>query len=426
MLKKIPLYLKILIGMALGIIWGLISVYAEFDGFSKDYIAPWGEIFIRLLKLIAIPLIFVSLVSGISNLKDISRLSKIGLKTIGLYIFSTVVAISIGLLLVNPLKPGAAFTDEYRSEFNQKYQESIGEKQMAASNLKDSGPLDFVVELVPDNIVGAAADNSRMLQLIFFAFLFGIAMVALPESKTGTVKKFIDGLNEIVLKIIDFIMKFAPFGVFALMVSLLVDYANQITELFVALGAYSGTVILGLMLMIFFVYPFMLWIFTGYKFRKFYKAIFPAQLLAFSTSSSAATLPVTMDRCEKKIGISKDICSFVLPVGATINMDGTSLYQGVAAVFIAQSYGIDLDLMQQLTIILTATLASIGAAAVPGAGIVMLVIVLESIGLPTEGIALILAVDRVLDMLRTAVNITGDSTIATIIAKSENKLIPPE
>ena len=260
-----------------------------------------------------------------------------------------------------------------------------------------------------------------MLQIIFFAILFGIAIIVIPDGKTEYVRGFFDGVNEIILYMVDLIMRFAPYGVFALLASLVVDFGASI-DLFLALGYYSLTVSVGLLLMIFVVYPLLLKLFTKVNYFSFFKAISPAQMLAFSTSSSAATLPVTMDRCENNVGVSKEVSSFVLPLGATINMDGTSLYQAVAAVFIAQAFGYDLDLSAQLTIVLTATLASIGAAAVPGAGMVMLVIVLSSIGIDPEGIALIFAVDRILDMLRTVVNVTGDATVATIVASSDNQL----
>tara|TARA_B110000495_G_C22883258_1_gene515109 strand:- start:206 stop:1012 length:807 start_codon:yes stop_codon:yes gene_type:complete len=262
--------------------------------------------------------------------------------------------------------------------------------------------------------------------VIFFAILFGVAMILLPPEKTIYVKGFFDGVNDVILQIVDMIMLAAPYGVFALLSSLIVDFANgsleNIIELFSALGFYSLSVVVGLCIMIFIVYPTMLRVFTNMGYVKFFKGIMPAQMLAFSTSSSAATLPVTMERCEDHLGVSEEISSFVLPLGATINMDGTSLYQAVAAVFIAQAFGIDLDLTQQLTIVLTATLASIGAAAVPGAGLVMLVIVLGAVGIDPEGVALVFAVDRILDMLRTVVNVTGDATIATVIASSEGQL----
>jgi len=373
----------------------------------------------KLLKLIAVPLIFVSLVKGVSSLTNISQLSKIGFRTIAFYIISTVIAVTIGLLLVNTFSPGKAFPKDVRTELLEKYKDDVENKQFDASDQKSKGPLYFFENLVPENIVDAASENRRMLEVIFFALLFGIAMVSIPKEKTTVVKQFFDGLNDIILKLIDIIMWFAPIGVLALMAGIIVEIAgndpSKTFDLFKALGYYSLTVIFGLILMIFAIYPLLLRLFAKMPYFKFLRGIFPAQMLAFSTSSSAATLPVTMECCEENLHIEKKVTSFVLPIGATINMDGTSLYQAVAAVFIAQAFGYDLSLAQQLTIILTATLASIGSAAVPGAGIVMLIIVLESIGVPSAGIALIFAVDRPLDMLRTVVNVTGDSTVSSII-----------
>ena len=325
------------------------------------------------------------------------------------------------MFLVNIIEPGKSFSEEKRIELKSQYAAKAGEKINSANNVKDSGPLQFIVDIVPSNFIQAASNNRNMLQVIFFAILFGVSIVMLPSDKTKYVKGFFDGINEIVLKIVDIIMLGAPYGVFALLAGLVVDFGAS-AELFKALGIYSLTVVLGLLLMILLVYPLFLKFFTKIKYLDFFKGISPAQMLAFSTSSSAATLPVTMERCEEHIGVSKEISSFVLPLGATINMDGTSLYQAIAAVFIAQAFGYDLDVSQQLTIVLTATLASIGAAAVPGAGMVMLVIVLSSIGIDPDGIALIFAVDRILDMLRTVVNVTGDATVATIVASTENKI----
>ncbi len=425
-MKKIAFHWQILIGMVAGIIFGIIAVQAGWVEFTSFYIKPWGTIFINLLKLIAVPLVLVSLISGITNLKDVSKLSRMGLRTIVLYILTTVIAISIGLLIVNVTNPGKIFPQDKVAEFKQKYSENVKQKEAAAVHVKEESPLQFVVDLVPSNIFGAMTDNTQMLKVIFFALMFGISIILLPESKTAPVKAFIDSANEIILKMIDLIMKTAPFGVFALLAALIVDVAGDnlgdTVSLFAALGLYSLTVVIGLLMMIFIVYPLIIRFFTKIKLSKFFKAITPVQLLAFSTSSSAATLPLTMETAEQKLGISNETASFVLPLGATINMDGTSLYQAVAAVFLAQVYGMDLTLAQQLTIILTATLASIGSAAVPGAGMVMLVIVLTAVGIPTEGIALIFAVDRPLDMIRTAVNVTGDTTITSIIASTENQI----
>ena len=420
MKKKLALHWKIIIGMIFGVLFGLLASKMGWIDFTNYWIKPWGTIFVNLLKLIAVPLVFASLIKGVASLSDISKLSRIGGKTISIYLISTVIAVSIGLLLVNSFKPGEGFDKESVTKTKQT-EEAASKKINDAKLVEGEGPLQFLIDIVPTNIFESASNNRNMLQVIFFAIFFGISMVMLPEKKISHVKGFFDGINDIILRIVDLIMISAPYGVFALLAGLVVDFGAS-AELFIALAKYSVTVVVGLLTMIFFVYPLILRIFTKVKYFDFFKGISSAQMLAFSTSSSAATLPVTMDRCEQHIGVSKEVSSFVLPLGATINMDGTSLYQAVAAVFIAQAFGMDLDMSQQLTIVLTATLASIGAAAVPGAGMVMLVIVLGSIGVPTEGLALIFGVDRLLDMLRTVVNVTGDATVATVIASSEGQL----
>ncbi len=419
-MSKIALHWKIIIGMVLGIVYGLTASSIGWVDFTNNWIKPWGVIFVSLLKLIAVPLVFASLIKGVASLSDISKLSRIGGKTIFIYLISTVVAVSLGLFLVNIVKPGANF-DKSSVKLTEKSQFITESKIITAENLNQSGPLQFLVDIVPANIFLASSNNANMLQVIFFAILFGIAMIMLPSAKTVYVKGFFDGVNDIILQIVDLIMRFSPYGVFALLGGLLVDYGAS-SNLFIALGKYSLTVVIGLLFMIFFVYPLIISFLTRVKYLDFFNAISPAQMLAFSTSSSAATLPVTMERCEEKLGVSKEVSSFVLPLGATINMDGTSLYQAVAAVFIAQAFGIELDLSQQLTIVLTATLASIGAAAVPGAGMVMLVIFLGAINVPAEGLALIFGVDRILDMIRTVVNVTGDATVATVVASTEGQL----
>ena len=420
MRKKIALHWKIIIGMVLGVLYGLLASRLAWVEFTSNWIKPLGTIFVNLLKLIAVPLVFASLIKGVASLSDISKLSRIGGKTITIYLISTVIAVSIGLILVNVVKPGDGFDKDSVSKTEQ-IEEGANKKIAAAEEVKEEGPLQFLIDIVPTNIFESASNNRNMLQVIFFAILFGIAMVMLPNEKTSHVKGFFNGINDIILQIVDMIMISAPYGVFALLAGLVVDFGAS-AELFIALAKYSATVIVGLLFMIFAVYPFILSVFTNVKYLDFFKGISPAQMLAFSTSSSAATLPVTMERCEEHIGVSEEVSSFVLPLGATINMDGTSLYQAVAAVFIAQAFSIDLDMGQQLTIVLTSTLASIGAAAVPGAGMVMLVIVLGAIGVPTEGLALIFGVDRLLDMLRTVVNVTGDATVATVVASSEGQL----
>jgi Na+/H+-dicarboxylate symporter len=421
-MKKLALHWKIIIGMVLGVVYGLIANKLGWVDFTNAWIKPWGVIFVNLLKLIAVPLVFASLIKGVASLSDIAKLSRIGGKTIALYLTSTVIAVTIGLLLVNTVKPGEGF-DMKSIQVSENTQTGANKKIEDAKEVNQEGPLQFVVDIVPTNIFSAASNNRNMLQVIFFAIFFGIAMIMLPSEKTTHVKGFFDGINDIILQIVDLIMLAAPYGVFALLAGLVVDFGAS-SSLFIALGKYSATVIVGLLLMILVVYPIILKLFTKIKYVDFFKGISPAQMLAFSTSSSAATLPVTMERCEDHLGVSKEVSSFVLPLGATINMDGTSLYQAVGAVFIAQAYGIPLDLPAQLTIVLTATLASIGAAAVPGAGMVMLVIVLGAIGVPVEGLALIFGVDRILDMMRTVVNVTGDATVATVVASTEGQLLP--
>ena len=424
-MKNLPLHWKILIGMALGVLFGVVAVNTGLEDFTRKWIMPWGKIFLNLLKLIAVPLILASLIKGISDLKDISKLSQIGGRTLAIYIGTTITAVIIGLLLVNTIQPGSGIAESTRASLMEENKMKSTEYQgkAKATPTFQEAPLRFVEDMVPDNIVGAASSNKNMLQVIFFAIFFGIAMILVKEEKVRVVKEFFDGFNDIILKMVDLVILAAPYGVFALLAGLVVTSPSA--DIFIALGKYAFTLVLGLAVMIG-VYAILVAIFTGKSPGFFFNAIAPAQLLAFSTSSSAATLPVTMERVEEHLGVEKEVVSFVLPIGATVNMDGTSVYQAVAAVFIAQVYGFDLSFADQVTIVFTATLASIGSAAVPSAGIVMLVIVLESIGVPPAGIALIFAVDRPLDMCRTVVNVTGDAAVSMIVAKSVGKLGEPK
>jgi len=422
-MKKLALHWQILLGMAAGVVFALIMTNFSWGAdFVGDWIKPFGNIFINALKLIAVPLILASLIKGISDLKDISKLYKMGTRTIATYIVTTIIAVSIGLLLVNLIGPGRTISEDTRSDLITSYEGDASVRISDAQKQKDAGPLQALEDLVPSNIIGAAGDNGNMLQVIFFAIFFGIGLILIPEKTAKPVKDFFDGFNEVILKMIDLIMLTAPYGVFALLAALVVESPSA--DLFAALAMYALTVIVGLALMIG-VYVLLVWIFTKNKPSFFINGIAPAQLLAFSTSSSAATLPVTMERVEEHMGVHKEVTSFVLPIGATINMDGTSLYQAVAAVFIAQAFGIDLTIGAQLGIIATATLASIGSAAVPGAGMVMLVIVLAQAGIPEAGLALIFAVDRPLDMCRTTVNVTGDAAVSLMVAKSVDMMGPP-
>ena len=419
-MKKLALHWKILIGMLLGVLFGLAMSFVDSgDLIVRDFVKPFGTIFINLLKLIAIPLILASLIKGVSDLKDISKLSAMGGRTIGTYLVTTLVAVSIGLVLVNTIKPGESISVETRKELVEAYSSDADAKREVAAKQREAGPLQALVDIVPDNIFQAATSNRNMLQIIFFALFFGVGMILIPEEKARSVKGFFDAFNEVILKMIDLIMLIAPYGVFALLAASVVEAPSL--ELFQALALYAITLLLGLALMIG-VYALAVRVFAKRSPGFFFKGIAPAQLLAFSTSSSAATLPVTMERVEEHLGVDEEVASFVLPIGATINMDGTSVYQGVAAVFIAQAFGLDLSLSAQLGIIFTATLASIGTAAVPSAGIVMLVIVLAQAGIPEAGLALIFAIDRPLDMCRTIVNVTGDAAVSLMVGTSLGKV----
>ncbi|MEP2771097.1 MAG: dicarboxylate/amino acid:cation symporter [Fulvivirga sp.] len=469
-MKKLPLHVKIILGLVAGIVWAFASSYLGWNEFTINWIDPFGTIFIRLLKFIAVPLVLFSIISGVSSLTDLSKLGRLSAKTLGLYLTTTVAAVGIGLLLVNTVKPGAfldydqrvknriayekwvedtpgvpqpkdgrsfindpeyqsivadAMTAKEMAEIQAK-QAGVEDKMATAQETKESSPLSFIVDMVPENIVLAISDNGLMLQVIFFAIFFGITLALIPSDQSKPVVDFINSINAAFLKMVDIVMKAAPFFVFALLAGVIAKMADtpaEVLEIFKGLGSYSITLFAGLMFMIFVFYPLIVTTFVKkLSYKEFFKNISPAQFLAFSTSSSAATLPVTMECVEDNMGVSKNISSFVLPIGATVNMDGTSLYQAVAVIFMAQMHLVDLSLGQQLTIVLTATLASIGAAATPSAGLVMMIIVLQSVGLNPAWIAIIFPVDRILDMCRTVVNVTGDATVSTLIAKSEGEL----
>ncbi len=422
------LHWQILIGLIAGLIWGIFASLSGLQTFTIDYIQPFGTIFIRMLQLVAIPLVIASLIVGITNLNDLTKLSRMGGKTIGIYMVTTVFAITIGLTVVNIFEPGKVLPEETRDSLFASYQESIEGREEAAVELLERSPLQFIVDIVPANFFAAASDNANMLQIVFIAIIIGIGLMRIPEEKAGILVNFFDALNDVIIRIVGMIMKIAPYGVFALIAAVIVDLGGEdlrgTLEILQALLVYVLVVLAGLLLHVTIVYTTLFKVFSNMSMWNFLRGIRPAQLLGFSTSSSLATLPLTMERVEKKLGVHEEVASFVLPVGATINMDGTSLYQAVAAVFIAQAVGIDLTVSQQLIIVITATLASIGTAGVPGAGIIMLVIVLQAVQVPVEGIALILGVDRILDMARTAVNITGDAAVSVAVASTEGRLGP--
>ena len=423
---KLELHWKIIIGLTLGLIFGVISASQGWGDFTNNWIAPFGKIFINLLKLIAVPLVLSSLITGVASLSDLKKLSRIGGKTITIYIVTTAIAVTIGLVAVNIIQPGETVPADMKTKLQNTYQSAASGKMEAAEQVKDRTILQPVVDMVPSNFFSSASNNRNMLQVVFVAIIVGIALIQIPKEKARPVLEFMEGVNDLVIKLVDNIMLMAPIGVFALIADTITSVAgnniNNVLELLSALGFYMLAVIIGLFLHMVVTYSTILKIFSKMSLKKFYQGIAPAQLLAFSTSSSGATLPVTMERCEDELGVSEEVSSFVLPLGATINMDGTALYQAVAAVFIAQTLGMDLTLGAQLTIVLTAVLASIGTAAVPGAGIIMLVIILEAIGIPSAGIALILGVDRILDMMRTVTNVTGDASVAVAVASTEGQI----
>lgn len=406
--------------MIAGIATGMLFISFGQGEVVQLWIKPWGNIFIRMLQLIAVPLVLVSLIKGVTGIEDIRRFSQIGLKALLIYMSTTVCAILVGLALVLSVKPGNFVDAAVASQMKESYQHVVNEKMSAAESTSEQGPLSFLNDIVPDNLFAASSNNSKMLQVIFFAIFFGIAAISLPKEKTKAVLKVVDSLYDIILKMVDYIIRFAPYGVFALMAALVADNSSNLS-IFAALGMYTLTVIVGLLLLIFVFYPLLVHLFTRIQTKHFIRSMYPVQLLAFTTSSSAATLPLNMETTERDLGISKEITSFVLPVGTTVNMDGTSCYQAIAVVFIAQVMHIHLGWSELIAIVLLTTISSIGTPAIPGGSYVILTMVLSSVGIPADGLALILGVDRPLDMLRTSVNVTGDATVASIIDKPRIK-----
>jgi proton glutamate symport protein len=428
--KKFPLHVQIMMALVLGLVYGVIAVQMGWVGFTENWINPWGTIFVKLLKLIAVPLVVASLITGVASLSDLRKLSRIGGKTIALYMMTTVIALCIGVIVANVINPGLSVPSEMREQLKEAYQDDIDVGSALVQERKGVGPLQPIIDIVPENIFSASADNRSMLQIVFFAILFGIGLIQVEASRAQPMIGFFESANDVIIKMVDIIMLMAPLGVFALLAKTVTAFAgqglDQVLELIGALGLYCFAVLLALGVHSLVVLPSILILLSPMDFMTFFRGMAPVQLLAFSTSSSGATLPLTMEKCEQDLGVSEEVASFVLPLGATINMDGTGLYQAVAAIFISQAMGIELTFANQMTIILTAVLASIGTASVPGAGIIMLVVILESVGVPSSGIALILGVDRILDMLRTVTNVTGDAVVATVVAASEGQLNIPE
>ena len=422
---KLKMHWQIMIGLGLGVAFGIVAAASGLSEFTRDWVTPFGTLFVNLLKLIAMPLVFASLVTGVASLADVSKLSRMGGRTIAIYLLTTIFSICIGLVVVNVLQPGASLPPEVSANLQASYVAEVANRTDTIEQVRERGPLQPLVDIVPQNIFFAFGQNIRMLQVVFFALFFGVCLVLVPNEHTRAIKSLVQGLSDITIKMVDLIMIIAPIGVFALIAGTITaiagDNVGTVFSLLSSLGFYTLVVLLGLLLHVLLVYTVIVRFFTRFTLKEFFTGIAPAQLLAFSTSSSAATLPVTLECAEENLGVRHEVASFVLPLGATINLDGTALYQAVATVFIAQALGMPLDLMAQLTIVLTALLASIGTAPVPAAGIVMLVIVLESVGVPSSGIALILGVDRILDMARTTTNVTGDSAVAVLINDAEER-----
>lgn len=463
---RIALHWQVLIGLAVGVLYAWMSITFGWNGFTVDYIKPFGDMFINVLKLIAVPLVLFSIISGVASLGDPAKLGRMGVKTLITYLLTTMTAVVVGLVLVNLFEPGSRISEDLLEANRIRYElwrdangiqvlddirlsgnpaladkvtaiageqaemnDWVKDKLSKAAKTKTSGPLQPLVDVVPTNIFRSLSEMA-MLQIIFFAVFFGIMLVGLPREQSAPLVRAIDALNEVFVRMVWTIMKAMPVFVFALMAGQIVNAAGSDPEMFRQLLEfllqYSVVVLIGLAVMVFIFYPTLVGILVkplGYK--RFMAGMRDAQITAFSTSSSVATLPVTMDCVGKKLGVSERTTSFVLPIGATVNMDGTSLYQAVAVVALAQFHMVDLSLMQQAVIVLTATLASIGAAAIPSAGLVLMIIVLESVGLNPAWIALIFPVDRILDMCRTVVNVTGDGAVSTIIAHSEQELNVP-
>lgn len=414
---RIPLYLQILIGMVIGIGIGFAAIAAGGESIVNDWVRPFGSLFIKALVLVAVPLVFVTLVKGVADLKDTSSLSRLGFRTVVFYLCTTVFAVVVGLATAMVVRPGDVVSGDVVEQMEQKYASTTDSIQINQQSAEGSGPLQFLDQIVPSNIFAALSDNGSMLQIIFFALLFGVAVLAIPEQKRVPIITLFDSLNEVVMKLVGYVIACAPVGVAALMAGLVVDFDGS-GSVFAALGLYAVNVVIALCFLLFIFYPLLAKLFAGVRYVDFIRRVYPLQLFAFSTSSSAATLPMTYTTAQERLGVSHKTASFVLPIGTTINMDGTSCYQTVATLFIAQALGMELTLTQMLTIIVMTTLSSIGTPAIPGGSYVILAMVLTSVGIPAESLALILGIDRPLDMLRTSVNVTGDVSVALIVDKS--------
>ncbi len=439
-MRRLALHWKIIIGLVLGVVVGMalnelkpqLAAAAEgtpllgtafaFLTSLTDFV---GKLFVRALRFIAVPIVLFSLIVGAASLGDLRKLGRIGAKTLGIYLTTTALAVTVGLVLANTIKPGSYISAEARDRLASGKSAEVAEE--IARTVQVPGFWAQMLDLIPTNPFAAIAGGA-MLQVIVTALLIGIGLTLIPREKSAPVIAFFDALTDVIVKLVHIVMWLAPYAVFALIVPVVAAMGLEVLK---SLAIYAGTVLGGLALMLLCVYPVMTRVIGGVPYRRFFRAMAPAQLLAFSSSSSSATLPVTMECARERLGVDEEITSFVLPLGATVNMDGTALYQAVATIFISELYGFDLGLPQQITILLTAVLASIGTPGIPGAGVLMLIIILESVGIPPQaiagGIAVILGVDRILDMCRTVINVSGDAATAVVVARTEGALrLPPE
>ena len=420
MIKKIPLQIQILLAILLGFFFALVHIHFGLDPSIKDYIKPIGTMFISSLKASAVPLMVTSLIVGVTGVEDSARLSRIGTKTFLMYTLTTIFSVTLGLLIGNIVRPGHFFSQMLQGSF-------AGASLVGSTvEVNQHGWSETLVNLVPDNVFKALSNNESLLQIVIISIIFAIALLKIPQRKRKLIMMFCEGVNDAFTEIIQMIMRLAPIGIFSLISSLLLELSQgdtvEILDYVYGLAWYTGTVFLSLSFMTFIVYPTWVTTFTKVTYGKFLEAMYPAQAVAFSTSSSSASLPVTTDRVEHFLGVPEDVSSFVLPIGATVNMDGTALYQGIATLFMAQAFGIELSIQQQLVIVFYVTASSIGVAGVPGASIATTTMLLDILNIPVQGLILIMIPDRILDMCRTATNITGDATVAVLVASWEGWL----
>jgi len=419
MLAKTPLHVKILTGIVLGLAWGILASVLGFAEWTVTWVKPFGTLFIHLLKLIAMPLVVVTIIGGIASLSDLRKLANIGKRTLAWFTGLTLISVAIGIVVCLVFSPGSGLSPDQREQLKAQFSEDVSRKVSDAQAVNTEGPLSILVEMIPENVVQATANNRSMLQVICFSILIGVALVAIPRHRGAAFLNFIDSLNHVFLAIVRMIMQVAPIGVFALLAGLIADMAGdnpaQLVGLLGMLGNYALSFTLAIAVLMFTIYPLVVWRFLRLNYFDFLKKMAPAQLVAFSTSSSAASLPVNMDCVENRLGVKPEVAGFVLPLGVTINMNGTAVHQGLCAVFIAQAFGVELTMLQYFIILGTGTLAAMGAPGVPGSGLIMMLMVFNAIGVPEEGLALIIAIDRPLDMLRTIPNVLGDAIVAGVV-----------